>query len=391
MTKKIIVLLILGLALRLVLMFTTLHPDIRGHNLAAYLISQKGETLGFYDYISKLSRDNKIVTLYGDGLFIYPPISYLTLAGFMKILSPIYPWNTFSILISDIGQVRFDPSWMWLVFLLKFPYLIIDIVAYWWLSRKIENSNKLLFTTLWVFNLPVLFSAYMMGQFDIAIGILILVSAILSAKKTNFLSAVILGVAAGFKPFPLLLLPFLGYNIKSKVFSVLIGLVTYGLIISPYLGSVAFKHYALLASQADKLEYAKIMVSGSQYLSLFWVGIILLYWWNLFDYKRTPIWGWYISALLLFFSVTHWHPQWFTWISVTLIFAWIYRLKTRLPIFILLLCYTFIVLTFEQSLNFGLFNINFNLSPWISDQLVSMFRALLAATSIITIINLREP
>ena len=166
--------------------------------------------------------------------------------------------------------------------------------------------------------------------------------------------------------------------------------MTYGLIISPYLGSVAFKHYALLASQADKLEYAKIMVSGSQYLSLFWVGIILLYWWNLFDYKRTPIWGWYISALLLFFSVTHWHPQWFTWISVTLIFAWIYRLKTRLPIFILLLCYTFIVLTFEQSLNFGLFNINFNLSPWISDQLVSMFRALLAATSIITIINLKE-
>lgn len=395
MTKKLIVLLIFGLILRLILMITTIHPDIRGHNLAAYLISQKGEVLGFYDHISKLSRDNRLVTLYGDGLFIYPPLSYLTLAGFMKVLGPLYPWNTFSTLITDIGQVRFDPSWMWLMFLLKFPYLIIDIMAYWWLVKKIENSKKVLFTVLWVFNLPILFSAYMMGQFDIVIGVLILVSAILSAKKTHILSAIILGIAAGFKPFPLLLLPLLGINLQEKIKYTLVGLITYFVIISPYFGSVGFKHYALLASQADKLEYAKILVSGSQYLSLFWVGIILLYWWNYFGSKKMPIWGWYTSALLLFFSVTHWHPQWFTWASGLLIFSCIYKPKTCLPVFILLSCYTFILMTFEPSLNFGLFNINFNLFNWINtrfpaDQLISMVRSLFASTSIITILNIKK-
>ena len=45
--KKLGLILTLGIVLRLVLMVTTFHVDIRGHNLAAYLISQKGEVLTF--------------------------------------------------------------------------------------------------------------------------------------------------------------------------------------------------------------------------------------------------------------------------------------------------------------------------------------------------------
>lgn len=391
MTKKIIILIIFGLVLRIGLMFFTLHPDIRGHNLAAYFISQKNLGLSFYDYLSNLPRDHWWVSLYGDGLFIYPPLAYWTLAAFMKLLSPVYPWQTFLLLIDDIGKLKLDPLWMWLMFLLKFPYLVIDLAGFWWLIRRVKD--KLSFTVLWAFSLPVLFSAYMMGQFDIAVGVLILISALVSTKKFHFVSAIILGVAAGFKPFPLFLLPFLGQSFKEKFISVIAGLATYGLIIGPYLGSVGFKNYALMASQTDKLVFAKIMVSGSQYLPIFWLGMAMLWWWNWFRPRQMAVWGWFTAGLLLFFSVTHFHPQWFTWVSLLLIWSWIYKSKTRLPIVILSCSFTLLLLLFEPSLNFGLFGIDFNLFDWINkrfpaDQLASMIRAVLAATSVITVINL---
>jgi hypothetical protein len=213
-----------------------------------------------------------------------------------------------------------------------------------------------------------------MGQFDILIGYLVAMAAIV-AQRSSYLSAVLLGVSSGFKPFPLFLLPILGKSLKEKIISVSIGLATYGLIISPYLKSVAFKHYALLASQTDKLDYAKILVSGSQYLSLFWLGLILLYWWNWYKPLQLPIWGWFTAILLLFYSVTNWHPQWLTWISILLVLSLVKNIKTRLPILILSCSSTLIILSFYT---------------FIPDQAISMARAIFAATSIVTVLKMRE-
>ncbi len=375
MTKKVLFIIIVGILIRLALMITTIHPDIRGHNLGAYLISQKGEILTFYDHIRSLPRSHLLVNLYGDGLFIYPPLAYLWLAGFMKILGGLYPWETFNVLISDIGRVGLSLETMKLLFLLKVPYLITELLAFTWFYRKIDESKKTIFSLLWWGNIPVMHSAYFMGQFDLMIGLLVGGAAIIATGLGKFVPAILVGIAAGFKPFPLFLLPMLGTGFKEKLISIIVGLVTYGLIISPYLGSVGFRHYALLASQTDKLDYAKIFVAGSQYLSLFWVGLGLLYWWNWYKPHHLSVWGWFTSVLLLFYSVTHWHPQWFTWISILLIISLITKSKTRLPIFILFCVSTLIILSFYI---------------FIPDNVVSMARAMLAATSIITVLKMRE-
>ncbi len=388
--KKIVIIIFLGLILRLVFMLSTFHVDIRGHNLAAYLISQKGEVFTFYDYISHLSRTHRWVEVYGDNLFIYPPLSYLTLAAFMKILGPIYPWNTFFALIHEVDSIPKDYTWLLLKFLLKSPYLIIEGLGLWWLVKKIDLKSRGMFLLISALNIPILHSAYMMGQFDIIIAILIAVSAVLSLKKPTFLSAVLLGVAAGFKPFPLLLLPLLGENFKDKLKYLLIGVGTYVLIIAPYLGSTGFRQYALLASQTDKIEFAKILVSGSQYIALFWLLSILLWWWNWYDHKKLSLVEWYLAGLLVFYSVTHFHPQWFTWGSLLLVWIITHRRELRLPVFILIACFVGLLLLFEPSLNFGLFGIKFNLFNYINkyfpaDQLASIVRSLFAATAIVTL------
>ena len=149
--------------------------------------------------------------------------------------------------------------------------------------------------------------------------------------------------------------------------------------------SVGFRQYALLANQTDKIVYAKIMVSSSQYLPLFFVAVIVLFWWHYFSPKSLSTWGWQLAVLLAFFSLTHFHPQWFTWTAPFLLLALINKPATRLPILVLLVSYALIIFSFEPSLNFGLLGLNYSLASILSDQNVSLIRAAFAATSLVVI------
>ena len=382
--KSLWIWILLGLILRLILIPTTIHPDIRGHNYAAYLISQQGEALSFYDHIRRLPREDPIARLYGDGLFIYPPLAYYAHALFMSVLGPIYPWNTFQALILDIGQTLHDPHLEQLLYLLKAPYFVIDAVGLLLIWKLVPSDRRKLATILWVFNPITIYSAYMLGQFDIYIAVFILLALLLSNGKRPWLAGVALGIAAAFKPFPLVLLPFLP---NKKIPSIIAGLVTYGLIILPYMSSIGFRQYALLASQSDKLLYAKVMVSGSQYLPIFVVGLGILLWLAWQKPKKLPAWVWLSTPLLLFYSVTHFHPQWFTWVSPLLILYAVYKKENKLLLSVLLGCYILIILSFDSSLNMGLFY-RLNLSGvHLSDEFISIVRGVFAATSLVLVLG----
>ena len=142
---------VLGVLFRLLLMPFTSHPDIRGHYLGGYLIAQKGALLGVYDYISRLPRADPLVRLYGDDFLVYSPLTYLTHAAFLKLL-PI-PRQLFGQLILDMGQAAKMPGFPYLMFLLKLPYLFIDL-AILWLLLKITHHR--LVPVLWAFNLPLI-------------------------------------------------------------------------------------------------------------------------------------------------------------------------------------------------------------------------------------------
>jgi len=366
-----------GILFRLLLMPFTSHPDIRGHYLGGYLIAQKGALLGVYDYISRLPRTDPLVRLYGDDFLVYSPLTYWSHAVYLKVL-PI-PLQLLEQLILDMGNAANMPGYPYLLFLLKLPYLFVDL-AILWLLLKISNHR--LVPVLWAFNLPLIYSAFLMGQFDIFL-VLAFVAAIYFSSRRPLLAAVNLALGAGFKPFPLFLLPFLP---GSKVKNITAGLLTYLLIISPYLSSPAYRMYALLAQQSDKMWYAKIMVAGSQYLPLFMVGFILIFWLSFYFFKRLPFWAWPMSVLLLFYSVTHYHPQWFAWITPFLILTFIHFRKSLPLLVTLLLCHLVVVLSFDTSLNFGLFGLKYAIP--ISDQYVSFVRGALAASSLALVLLL---
>ena len=380
MTKKIAILAIIGLIIRLVLIPITMHADFRAYNLAAYLITQKGQLLGFYDYISHLPRTDRILEVFmDDGLFIYPPLAYLTHALFMWLLSPFYPWQTLNTLILYFDHVRPDPNLPWLLYLLKFPYLVADAAGLFILLKLVDPKHRLFAASLWIFNPVTIYSSYMLAQFDIYIAVFLLLALLFAARGRSLWAAMCIGLAAGFKPFPLLLVPFLGQGLWGKAKHIGIALLTYLAIIFPYLSSPAFKQYALLANQTEKLWYAKISVSGGQYVSVFLLGLVVLLWWNFYKPKAMSLAGWITSALLLFFSVVHYHVQWFTWVVPSPILLAVSSRKLWLPAGVLLLCYIIIVLFSEQTLFFGLFNSHISLA---NDQFISVVRSVFAATSV---------
>ena len=371
--KKLIPWLILGLIIRILLIPIALHPDIRGHNLAAYFISQKNQWLTFYDHLRLLPRNDHLVELYTDGLFIYPPLAYWIHGAFMKVLGWAYPWDTFWMLINDIGRARDQSGFALLMFLLKLPYFVADILGLVIIGKLFSDKQRFWAVILWWFNPITIYSAYLIGQFDIYIAVLILASIYLYSKQKAIFSAICLGLAAGFKPFPLVLIPLLGITLKEKIKLSVIGFATYGLFLLPYLNSTGFKHYALLAQQSDKPFYARVMVSGSQYLPLFLVGLVFMLWANYFNVGKIPIWKWFAGPLLWFYGLSHFHPQWFTWVVPVLI-LWCIDKPKLWPVFtVVLLTFITIVFSFEPSLNFGLFNINYQLN--ISDANISIVRA----------------
>ena len=203
MNKAIAILAFFGLAIRLILIPITMHADFRAYNLAAYLITQKGQLFSFYDYISRLPRNDKILEVFmDDGLFIYPPLAYLTHALFMWLLGPLYPWPTLNTLILYFDHVRPDPHLPWLLYLLKFPYLVADAAGLIILLKLVDPKRRLMAATLWIFNPVTIYSAYMLAQFDIYIAMFCYWRCFFAARGQSLWAAVCIGIAAGYKPFP---------------------------------------------------------------------------------------------------------------------------------------------------------------------------------------------
>lgn len=369
-----ILILLSGLILRLLLIPLYAHPDLRGFNLAAQLIVQKGQLTTFYDYLSHLPPQHQLFRMYHADLFIYPPLAYLVPALFMKTLLPLYPEPLFSRFLYDISLSVGHPDLPRLLYLLKGQYLLADFACLWLLLRLIDTRHRHLGAVLWLFNPILIYITYLIGQFDIYIALFSLLAVYL-ARRFPPLAAISLGLAAGFKPFPLLLLPFLP---GKKTVNIFLGLFTYFLIIWPYLSSPGFRQYALFAAQTAKLTYTQISLSGSQYLSLFFVAWFLLFFWHIFRRPALSSSHWFAMICLIFYSVSVFHPQWFIWAQPFFILIFISHPPSRLPLLYLQGLNFLLILTFDPTLNFGILGLNFSLNQFLDHyQLAGTFASVL--------------
>ncbi len=367
MRRKFLVVVVVGLILRVVFSLITYHSDIQPFDLAGYVISH-GHILDYYDFLPNLPPDDPILKTYPANLFNYPPAVYFFL-GAMSILftgwsDPVFHYNFIFNVVSVLGSLQT----VFHLLLLKLPYFAFDFALASLLFRLFQTpKEKFLAFTLWIFNPVNLYATYMMGQFDIIPAFFVVLALFWVAKKPilSFRDAVFVALALGlggaFKIYPLfLLVPLVSLvnGWKRRILIFMVGFVPYLLIILPFLPSRGFRATALLAGQTLKSIYAQIPISGGESILLF-LALLVFFYLVFFHIKTTTsnLWQNFFIILLLFFIFTHYHPQWFLWLTPFFIFALIRSdFKDSLAVLASLFSFVGLIFFFDPGLSIGLFS-----------------------------------
>jgi hypothetical protein len=351
MKKSIVLIIVLGVLVRLFLAFSTFHSDIQPFYFAGEVIC-KGNILNLYDYLGRLPPNAPILRIYPTYLFNYPPLVYFFLGPVSYLLSMPFSGGLMHDFIFNLPGLFGNLQLNFLLVALKIPYIPFDAAIGWLLySFFKEPRNKLLALGFWVFNPINLFATYMMGQFDIIPTFFTVFALYFVVKKNRFLwGAFLLGLGASFKIFPFLFLIPLAL-IKEKwadrLKAIGVGIGVYALTILPFLRSPGFRATALVAGQTTKSFYAALPISGGESIIIFPFLVILFYLIFLFfTTELEDLWERFFIMILLFFIFTHYHPQWFTWLTPFLIIDLVKSKLKHWPLILLSLISWFGLLTF---------------------------------------------
>lgn len=387
-TKLFLPLVILGIIIQLVVAVFTYHPDLRAFILAGSFID-KGEITTFYDHVSKLPQGDLIKKIYGDDIFIYPPLAYLIPSVFYLPVLGIMDKAVSLIVLNDNALFHGYTTYFPLL-IFKIPFLVFGFLVFLFLPRLFkEKENGRIAQLVWLFSPVTIYVAAGVGQVDTILAFFLLLSIISLKDKRYGRASVFMALSALIKPLGLALFPLIAIQafkeggIKKAFYSVLPGVVVWSALILPYLGSPAFKMYALLASLTDKSTYAGITIAGATtipWLYIFYLLIAIFLYTEKLDLIQSI--GLTILSTLAF---NYFHPQWFLWLMPWLLF---YSIKTGKHYLwlILTVCWTFIWLSFDPSVNVGLFLFlkgtftPTTINPLQNSAIVLMSRAGLVAT-----------
>lgn len=351
--------LILSVLLKIVISLSTFHPDIRHFDLAGLVVSS-GNILNLYDFAN--SYGSELAILNQSNRFNYPPAIYLISGLFSLIFTPIVGQSIVIQFLKDTFGVLGSFQLSLHLLLLKLPYLAFDLAVGFILMRLFAGTKeKLLAYGFWMFNPVNIYTTYMIGQFDIIPVFFVCLSLLFAKLAQPFRAALSLGFGIAFKIFPLFLLLPLAISQKSWVsrfWIIILGFLPYFVFILPYIWSTGFRNQALFASQTDKGFYAQILVSGGESIFLFPATLIfLLYIFFFKGIKMDSIWQKFMLILFLFFIFTHFHAQWFLWLTPFLIIDLIYsKFRHWILVLALVLCWFASLFFFDPSLTVGLFS-----------------------------------
>ena len=354
--------LLVGVVIRLLLMPITLHPDLWGHSFTAYFFAYEGR-INIYEHLLSLPDTHPLVQNFGvSDIFIYPPLTYFTLGLFRVLARPFSDANFIPWLMENLSQIHTYKGLLWHIFIFKLPYLFVDIsLAFILASLFKEQRNKIIAFALWMFNPLTLYATFMIGQLDILPTFFTVLSIYFVIKKKARWAMVSLGVGGLYKIYPLLLVVpaalVLGKKLGDRIKYTFLGFLPYVLITLPFLGSVAFRQMVLFSPKSQKILFMNWPVSGAEGVFPFVIGLIIIYSYAYYSKKKAPLQYYFLAVLLLIFSVTHYHPQWFLWVTPFLIWELVEnRFKHALLITSLFASWFIITLFFEPSLSLGLFN-----------------------------------
>jgi len=348
-------LLVIAIILRLLVAAFLFHPDIKTFNFQASFL-----TKGVFNIYTYLADNNKTLPL-KDG-FVYFPLTYFTLGSYQWLASPILG-KGFDSWLSNASSSSMvtDPNIFRYLVVLKLPYLALDMAIAFLLKKFFTDQKKAEKAFIfWLFNPFTIILIYAFSNVDIFPVFLTVVAFLLLKKEKLLLAAATLGLAAGFKLYPLLFIPFLflkGSNLKEKILSVFIPLLIVGLVILPF-WSQAFVNSALVSGLTTRIFNPGFSIGfgESMIVGLFSLSILFFYAW-LID-KKPKYFNYWTILILFIYSFSHFHIAWLLWVAPFLIILAVRKPSTSISLF-LLSCLAFMIpmLYDDRSMTISLFRV----------------------------------
>lgn len=329
--KKIWWIILLGLILRLIIASISYHPDVGIINFTSAVFLREFNPSP-YDFVASLDPQDPRVEIFGKESPDDLPLQYLIRLPLEMIIRPLINTTTEDQFLLDVSNLLGDPRLMLHLLYIKFPLILFDLLLGVLLMQLVSYGLRQRTLLLWMINPITLWATAAIGQVDILPTLFIVLSAVLLSKNEQssstgklYLAALSLGVGAALKSFPLILAPFLIFSAKGWGERLkLMLLITIPLIVSilPYLSSVIFRQQALFAPQIDKMLYAKIALSGGESLVITVAGLVFFYLIFICRAQRDRLGkfiAYSVSSLLFVLAFTHFHIQWFLWVTPFLI------------------------------------------------------------------------
>lgn len=351
------VIFVLAILVRVILAGTTFHVDLNAFILASNYIN-RGNVTTFYDQVRLLPPGNTIKQIYTDKIFNYQPLSYLVPSLFYL------PFNFFlepisSEIVKDSRNLLstnrpFEP----VLIIYKLPFIFFDILAAIFITKLVKDeSKKKLLQLLWLLNPVAIFVSSVMGQSDIMVVFFLLLALIALKEEKLYRAVIFTALSSLFKPAGLLLIPLIAISaipisFSKSVKTLLLGLAVYLVGILPFLSSISFRTYALLAEQTGKSTFAGVTIASGTTIPWFFIAYTAIV--VLLLRRRLNIFDGFGLALASSLVFSHFHPQWFVWLTPWLIVKAIGN--KLLPLyFAALICWFLILLSFDYSLHLATF------------------------------------
>ena len=346
--------LILGILLRLLVMPFYFHPDIKTYNFQASFLK-----LGVLNIYSYLEENKSLLPLKEE--FVYFPLTYFFLGSYQFLAQPFLEENFSSWLVDASAQASQNTEIFRYLFVLKLPYLFLDLaVAFLLCSLFKEREQKKKAFKLWLFNPFSIFIIYAFGNIDIIVVFLTLFSLYFAQKGQLRYSALMLGLGAGFKAYPLLFLPLLVLaekDSKKKLQILLTSLIPFLVVIGPFLKTVDFREATLTSGLMTRLTMLGINLGFGEVLMLGVVALSAFFFWGLSEVqiRKDQLWRYFFAVLLIIFPLMHFHIQWILWFLPFSVMTIVYQKRfTFLVITLLSLAFALPLIYDDKAMTVGL-------------------------------------
>lgn len=336
---------------------SAVYGDAHAIAYALHLLAFRGVT-NVYSEIRGIPYDDTSFPTLAADFFPYPPLTYLILGGAMTALRPLYGEDFPSAVSLPYEEFAAHPQVPLWLFLYKLPLLLADAgVATALAALGRTGAQRLRLAALWALNPIPIVATYLFGQFDLLPALFIVLAWLRVSRGHPTSGALALGLSAAFKIYSLLLIPIYaliaGRTLQGRLALGAVALATFAATFLPLAGdplaiAVVFGSEPVQRAAGSGVAVGQVF-EHTGVLSLVFLSytFLLLYAARRAAGNAAQVQPYALGVLLLVYSFSFGHLQWFTAAAALLTIDWEERPENRLIQLLLYSCALLVALSWQ--------------------------------------------